>query len=109
HVGATPAAAAGGRASVLLDGLIRARGVLAGPTAGPLPIERVARPIAAVAVVGHALGARAPIRILPLVETAARVDAAVAVVDHALRIRLLRGGDARGDAESRHGQHGRKA
>src|SRR5262245_26856947 len=54
-----------------------------------LLVERVARPIAAVAVVGHTLGAVFPIRMLPLVERAARAIAAVAVVGHALRDRLL--------------------
>src|SRR5262249_9092107 len=61
----------------------------------------VARPIAAVAVVGHTLGAVAPIRMLPLVERAARPIAAVAVVGHALGDRfLLRHGG--GDGQSRH-------
>src|ERR1043166_7125690 len=62
-----------------------------------------ARPMAAVAVVGHALGPVAPIRVLPLIERAARAQAAVAVVGHALGDGLLlrRGG---GDGQSGHAQ-----
>src|SRR5262249_11768763 len=59
-----------------------------------LLIEAVARPIAPIAVVGHAFVSPAPIRMLPFVERAARPIAAIAVVGHALGVPPL-GSDGR--------------
>src|SRR5712692_7134025 len=49
-----------------------------------LLVERAARALAAVAVIGHAFVAAAPIRMLLLIERAARTLAAVTVIGHAL-------------------------
>src|SRR5215813_9061187 len=74
-----------------------------------LLVAGVAGAVTAVAVVGHALVAPAPVGILPLVERAARAEAAIAVVGHALSVGLLGSGGRRGDAQRRGRQQSRKA
>src|SRR5262249_51133994 len=73
-----------------------------------LLVQRVARPISAITVIGHALVAAAPIRMLALVERAAGAEPAIAVIGHALGVGLLRR-NRLGDGQSRDRQRSREA